>query len=207
MKDFIAPTPLDLDNCGTVIIRKETDPDGATDLFGYTHNLETSPALEDDPTTDIDETTEFQLGDGDSVSYDVVIGNGYSVDEDDLPVGWDLTDIDCDVEGQESSGVTPVISVANGTVTFDIDNGDDVLDCTCTNAARVKIIVVTCSEGNDAVIDSGISLDGGTEVTTVSADNLADAGFDPEDFCGALTTFGNLTPGTYSMAIDVPDVD
>ena len=46
LKDFIAPTPLNLDNCGKVIIRKETDPDeaGNTTLFGFTKNFATDPA-------------------------------------------------------------------------------------------------------------------------------------------------------------------
>lgn len=203
MKDFIAPTPLDLDNCGTVIIRKETDPDGATDLFGYTHNLETSPALEDDPDTDIDETTEFQLADGGDVTYDVVIGDDYTVTEDDLPDGWDFDNVDCSA----SEGVT-VDTTAEPLITFDIDDGDDVVDCTYTNVARVKIIVVTCSEGDDSVIDSAVDLDDGTAVATVTAAQLEAAGVeDVAAFCADLTTFGDLAPGTYDMDIEVPDVD
>ena len=46
LKDFIAPAPVNLSNCGTVIIRKVTDPspDPTNTSFGYTSNLATSPA-------------------------------------------------------------------------------------------------------------------------------------------------------------------
>ena len=53
MKDFIAPEPLNLSNCGQVIIRKQTDPDKTvTDpdpTFGYTHNVNIEGTT--DPTT------------------------------------------------------------------------------------------------------------------------------------------------------------
>jgi hypothetical protein len=204
LKDFIAPTPLDLDNCGKVIIRKETDPDGATDLFGYTHNLDVSPALEDDPgTPGLDESTQFQLADGEMVSYDVLIGDDYTVTEDDLPDGWEFVNVDCSA----SVGVT-VDTSAEPLIAFDIDDPDDVVDCTYNNQALVKIIVVTCSEGDDSVIDSAIDLDDGTAVATVTAAQLEAAGVeDVAAFCAGLTTFGDLAPGTYDMDIEVPDVD
>jgi hypothetical protein len=204
MKDFIAPKELDLDNCGKVIIRKETDPDGATATFGYSHNLVTEPALEDDAaTTSIDESTQFTLQDGGAETINNVLqGTGYTVDEDDVPTGWDFVSVDCSA----STGVTVDISNAP-LISFDIDDPDDIVDCTYTNQARVKIIVVTCNEGNDAVIDSGVRLedDDTTDVATVSAAQLTAAGIDPEDFCNDLTTFGDLAPGTYRMDVEIPD--
>ena len=74
--------------------------------------------------------------------------------------------------------------------------------------ARVKIIVVTCSEGDDSVIDSAIDLDDGTAVATVTAAQLEAVGVeDVAAFCAGLTTFGDLAPGTYDMDIEVPDVE
>jgi hypothetical protein len=51
--------------------------------------------------------------------------------------------------------VTPVINVAEGTVTFDIDSASDVLDCTYTNRTRGKIVVdkVTDPRGDPQSFD------------------------------------------------------
>ena len=46
MKDFIAPQPVNIANCGSVVIRKQTDPDenpNAT-TFSYTSTLVADPA-------------------------------------------------------------------------------------------------------------------------------------------------------------------
>jgi len=201
LKDFIAPTPLNLDNCGAVIIRKETDPDeaGNTTSFGFTKNFTTDPAT----------GATFSLTDDDDETFSNVLqGTNYVVDESTIPAGWDLTSINCSVAAHPSSGVTPTIDVAAGTVTFAIDDPADVLDCTYTNTARVKIIVVTCNQGSDAVINSGIRLnsDTGTDRATVTAAQLTAAGIDPEDFCDAFTTFGNLVPDTYRMDVEIPNV-
>ena len=73
LKDFIRPIPVNISNCGQVIIRKETDPDGATDLFNFTSRSRPIPAS----------TDTFDLADGESQDYNgVLVGNGYTVDED-----------------------------------------------------------------------------------------------------------------------------
>jgi Prealbumin-like fold domain len=134
MKDFIAPANLNLSNCAKVTIRKETNPEenpNAT-TFGFTKTFPTGVAS----------ANTFTLQDDGIKSYgDVKQGTGYTVDEDVIPAGWDVQNIDCSVAGHPSSGVTPVISVANGTVTFDIDSASDVLDCTYTNRASGKIVI------------------------------------------------------------------
>ncbi|HKF15022.1 MAG TPA: hypothetical protein VKB13_07345, partial [Gaiellaceae bacterium] len=114
LKDFVAPVGLSLQNCGQVIIRKQTTPDedpNTTD-FGYTKAFGTDPAtgntftLKDDGVQDYGKT--------------VLFGSGYTVDEDVIPSNWALVNIDCNVPGHASSGVTPTIDVAAGTVTFAI---------------------------------------------------------------------------------------
>ncbi len=134
LKDFIAPANVNLNNCATVIIRKETSPeeDPNTTNFGFTKAFPTQPSS----------ANTFTLQDDGSKSYSSVLqGTGYTVDEDVIPTGWDLQSIDCNVAGHPSSGVTPTISVPNGTVTFNIDSASDVLDCTYTNTKRGKILI------------------------------------------------------------------
>jgi hypothetical protein len=130
LKDFIAPLTLNIDQCATVIIRKVTIPpsDPAVVRFGYTKAFNTSPAI--DPT--------FMLGHGQSFQNDnVLFGTGYTVVEDVIPPNWEFTSLNCDA----SSGVT--FSIVGAQVTFDIDNKDDILDCTYTNSRRLGAIEIT----------------------------------------------------------------
>ncbi len=128
LKDFIAPTPISLSNCGRVVIRKETVPDGLTRSFGFTHNLATDPAS----------TTTFSLADGGSKTFtNVLLGEDYTVTEDSAE-NFDLTSIDCSA----SSGATPTVSLVNRRVTFDIEDPSDVVDCTFTNTRRAGAIII-----------------------------------------------------------------
>ena len=148
LKDFIAPVPTNIGNCAKVTIRKETNPEenpNATN-FGFTKTFPTGVAS---PNT-------FTLQDDGVKSYgDVKQGTNYVVDEDVIPAGWDLENIDCNVAGRPSSGVAPVIDVAAGTVTFSIDSAADVLDCTYTNTKRGKILIdkVTDPSGDPQKFD------------------------------------------------------
>ena len=191
LKDFIAPTDVDLDNCAVVTIRKETIPeeDPNTTDFPFTKTYTTDPAS---PGT-------FTLQDDGVKSDDnVLFGNGYTVTETlaDLPDGWDLVSIDCNVAGHPSSGVTPDININNGTVTFDIDNANDVLDCTYTNRARGAIIVEKITDDGSGAFEftSGTLTPSPFTLTTTAA---GAGGKDSE-------TFSDLTPGTYDVAETVP---
>jgi hypothetical protein len=189
LKDFIAPATLNISNCGSVIIRKETDPDEDpnTTVFGYTKAFPTAPAS----------TNTFTLVDDGSKSFNnVLFGTGYTVDEDVIPAGWELASIDCNVAGHPSVGVTPTISVADGTVTFDIDAATDVLDCTYTNRARGTIIVEKITDDGFGAFDftSGTLTPASFTLTTTAA---GAAGKDSR-------TFLDLATGTYDVAETVP---
>jgi hypothetical protein len=190
VKDFIAPATLNLRNCGAVVIRKETDPDedpNAT-TFGYTKSFPTDPAS----------ANTFTLMDDGVQSYTTVLfGTGYTVDEDVIPEGWDLTGIDCNVAAHPSVGVTPVIDLFNGTVTFAIDSATDVLDCTYTNRARGTIVVEKITDDGTGSFDfTSTTLTPSPFTLTTTAPGAA--GQDSR-------TFGDLAaPGTYDVAETVP---
>jgi hypothetical protein len=188
-KDFIAPQNIDVQNCGKVIIRKETDPvsDPATTQFGYTKSFGTDPAS----------ANTFTLGHGQSKEFNnVLFGSGYTITEDVLPAGWDFQGLDCSASGgvEEVPAGTPGGYTIDGkTVTFDIDDENDVLDCTYTNRARGTIIVekITTEQTEPSVDFSFTSQKLGPFTLTTTA--AGDAGKDSE-------TFSNLIPGTFDVA-------
>jgi hypothetical protein len=190
VKDFIAPEALNLNRCANVIIRKQTDPeeDPNTTSFGFTKSFPTDPSSDNT----------FTLTDDGVKDYGgtVLPGTGYTVDEDVIPTGWDLADIDCNVAGHPSVGVTPTIDEAAGTVTFDIDANSDVLDCTYTNRARGTIIVKKVTD------DGNGSFDFTSNTLTPSPFTLTTTG--PGDAGADSRTFGDLVPGTYDVAEMVP---
>jgi hypothetical protein len=186
LKDFIRPVPVNITNCGSVIIRKVTDPpsDPNTTTFGYTKTFATDP-----PTPDT-----FSLGHGQSTETtfvgNVLFGTGLTVDETSLPAGWDFVGVNCSA----STGVTPTI---NGSlVTFALDNAADVLDCTYTNRARGTIVVEKITDDGTGSFDftSNTLAPSPFTLTTTAA---GAGGKDSE-------TFANLVPGTYDVAETVP---
>ena len=133
LKDFIPPLTLDIDQCANVIIRKQTIPasDPAALQFGYTKDIDTSPAT----------ANTFTLGHGQSKSYDnVILGDDYTVVEDVIPANWQFTSLDCSA----STGIAAAdIQIVGAQVTADINDTDDILDCTYTNSRRLGAIEIT----------------------------------------------------------------
>jgi hypothetical protein len=183
LKDFVAPVPVNITNCGKVIIRKQTDPQLGTNSpdFGYTKAFGTDPAT----------SNTFSLkDDGVQTFNNVLFGSSYTVDETTIPNGWDFVNVNCSA----STGVTPTI---NGSlVTFAIDDANDVLDCTYNNQSRGTIIVEKITDDGQGAFDftSNTLSPSPFTLTTTAA---GAAGKDSE-------TFGNLTPGTYDVAETVP---
>ncbi|MFP5334842.1 MAG: collagen binding domain-containing protein [Actinomycetes bacterium] len=184
LKDFIRPVDIDLQNCGNVIIRKQTDPEENpnTTTFGYTKAFPTDPASANTFTLTDDGVKDYQ--------NTVLFGSGYTVTEDVVPAGWDLVGVDCSA----SSGVTP--SISGATVTFAIDADTDVLDCTYTNRARGTIVVQKITDdgtGSFPFTSSTLTPSPFTLTTTAAGT----AGKDSR-------TFSDLSPGTYDVAETVP---
>ncbi|MGX5696504.1 MSCRAMM family protein [Agromyces soli] len=183
MKDFIAPTPLNLSNCGTVTIRKQTNPeeDPNTTTFGYTKAFNTASST---PNT-------FTLQDDGVKTYtDVLAGQTGTVTEDAPPSGWDLQAIDCTTTGQ-STATTDLIS---RTVTFTLAKPGDSIDCTYTNRARGSIVIEKITDDGMGSFDfTSQKLGPFTLVTTAAGDGGKGS-----------QTFADLTPGTYAVAETVP---
>ena len=180
LKDFIRPIPIELQNCGNVIIRKQTipDEDPNTTEFGYTKSFGTDPTT---PNT-------FTLMDDGVQDYDdtVLFGTGYTVTEDVIPADWAFVSVDCSA----STGVTPTI--LDATVTFDIDSDGDVLDCTYTNELQLGALkILKNSTKGGAVSNPGavFSYDGSSVTDNGAGDQDADVG----EVCVSGLSVGDYT--------------
>ncbi len=180
LKDFIAPVPVTISNCGQIKIVKVTDPspDSTNTSFPFT--------LDDGPLTNQGVPKNFSLLNGGSDTTTVFAGSSYSAAET-VPAGWDLVSAVCDNGSGSLSGSTlSNISVAIDTLTT----------CTFTNRARGTIIV-------EKITDDGSGSFGFTSGTlspssfTLTTSSAGAGGKDSH-------TFGNLIPGTYDVAETVP---
>ena len=202
LKDFIAPVPVNISNCGQVIIRKVTDPAGDTTTdFGYTTDVVTAPATTTSP---------FSLKDGEDNTIDNVLANSYNVTEDD-PSGdsYELTDIDCDASTVPDADID--IDVAARTVDFDIDP-NETLDCTFTNTLQVGALVIlkqSTKTGNPLVSNAGAEFSVEGPSPDRSSFNVTDdetaAAPDEDDDAGEVCVSG-LSAGDYTInEVSPPD--
>jgi hypothetical protein len=191
LKDFITPIPVNISNCGTVIIRKVTDPAGDTETdFCYTTDVDTSPATTTSP---------FDLKDGESNEIVNVLEGSYNVTEDD-PSGdsYALDDIDCEDSTVPDANID--IDVQARTVDFDLAP-NETLDCTFTNALQVgalKILKQSTKAGNPLVSTAGAEFCYSTS-NGCSTTNVTDNGTGDEDADVGEVCVSGLSPGAYKV--------
>jgi len=103
---------------GTIVVEKQTDPDGSTEMFDFAASY----------------TDPFSLGDGGTKEAADLAPGPYAVTET-VPPGWDLTSVVCVDATGNSTGNLPA-----GTATIDLAAGETVT-CTYTNTLLGKIVV------------------------------------------------------------------
>ncbi|WP_427383300.1 prealbumin-like fold domain-containing protein [Janibacter sp. G56] len=192
-KDFIEPIPTGISNCGKVIIRKVTDPTGATGTWDFTPDFTIDPGV---AVGDPGPAAAFALGDGDDKQFtNVLIGDDLTVTETEGN-GYDLTDIDCSA----SEGVEPTTDLATGRASFDIDDPSDVVDCTFTNTARGTIVI-------QKVITDGFKAAPDSQAFAFTSTKLGPFQLTPTGTGAAglaSTSFTDQAPGGYAVAETVP---
>jgi hypothetical protein len=161
LKDFIAPVPVNISNCGTVNIIKHTDPRGISQDFGYTSTIPNPTAA--NPTTpscSLDSTpSAFTLNDHAGVDPASPISQGtdntehcanvpaasYTVTEGAEPANFTLAGLTCTAVGAGSSGAqhAPGSPQADITVT-----PDSVVTCTYTNHTTGAILVTKTAKNH-----------------------------------------------------------
>lgn len=191
LKDFIAPVPVNITNCGRVNIIKTDDASNA--LNGATFTLYTDAAPvggtrgAEDTATSLTCTTSGTGADAGKCSILNVPFGSYWVVETTTPSGYATA---ADQQAVISSGTTTV------TLTF-------------VDVRLYKLIVVTCNTSSETLVDATVTLTGtpGADVReTVKASELP-AGVTEAALCGLLgANYDDLPAGTYSPSVELPDV-
>jgi hypothetical protein len=183
MKDLIGPANFTLANCGTVIIRKVTDPSGdTTTSFGYTTNVTTNPATTTSP---------FSLKDGENNTIlNVVVGSGKTVTEGDPSPAYLLTSIDCSASSVPAANIST--STGTRTVSFAIAGGET-LDCTFTNTKQTGALsILKNSSKGGAVANPGA-------VFSYDSSSVTDNGAGDEDTAAGSVCVSGLATGNYTV--------
>ncbi|HVK22941.1 MAG TPA: hypothetical protein VM677_16405 [Actinokineospora sp.] len=135
VKDFIAPIPVNISNCGSIVIHKVTVNGDST--FGYTTTGGLSPSG-------------FNLSNGGTRSYTSVASGAYTVTESAPPAGWTLQSLSCTADGAGTSVST------NGAVATITMAGDGLVDCVYTNHTKLSPSIATILSTTSAPIGTTV---------------------------------------------------
>ena len=162
----------------TIIVEKQTDPDGATGTFGFTSAVTALTG---------------SISDGQQLTAANILPGTYTATETDPTPGFDLTGIACD--DSNSTG-----DVATRTATFVVAAGETV-KCTFTNTQRGRINVLKTDDDNPGVPLAGAVFTLYTDAPPVGG---AVPGAEDTSAAGTCTTaaagtcsFLNVVPGSY----------
>jgi hypothetical protein len=168
VKDFVAPQPVNISNCGTIRIHKVTQNGDGT--FGYTTTGGLTPST-------------FNLSNGGTQGFTgpgTILAGSYSVTEATLPAGWTLVGLVCTATG---TGTSTATSGATASITM---AGGGVVDCTYTNHTKNSPTIATTLSATNVSIGTAVhdssaltgasATAGGTVTYTVYTNNTCTAG-------------------------------
>ncbi|HST48031.1 prealbumin-like fold domain-containing protein [Jatrophihabitans sp.] len=139
IKDFIAPIPVNISNCGRIVIHKVTENGDSS--FGYT-------------TTGLTPAT-FSLSNGGTRTYDPVPVGSYSVTENltaaQVSDGWTLKNLQCTATGSGTSA-TPSGATVNITM-----GAVGLVECTYTNNRTFHPTIATLLSASTAKVGDSIT--------------------------------------------------
>jgi hypothetical protein len=206
-KDFIAPVPINISNCGTVNIIKHTDPRGIDQNFSYTSTIPNPTAGQTPPSPDcsLDTTpSSFTLNDHAGVDPAAPIAQGtdntehcanvpvgsYTVTESGPPGGFTFESLTCTVSGTGGSsgsqdGTNPQqanISVKAG----------DTVTCTYTNQKNTATLATQVSNAGPVFPSTAVH-----DTATVTGNQAADTPSGTVTFflCSGVPANGSCNTG------------
>jgi Prealbumin-like fold domain len=200
VKDFVAPVPVNISNCGTINIIKHTNPRGIDQNFSYTSTIPDPAQGSTTPTCTLDSTpSSFTLNDDAGVDPDPIAGSAntehcvnvpagsYTVTEGTLSANFVLESLTC-TPGGSQDGTDPakanITVVPGGTVT-----------CTYTNKQQLGAIKVTKTRKH-AVDGPGDHPHAGVSFTVNGVTKQTDA--------NGVACFDGLAFATYTVHETVP---
>jgi hypothetical protein len=135
VKDFVAPRPVNISNCGTITIHKITENGDAS--FDYTTTGPLTPAT-------------FSLSNGGTRTYTDVLAGSYSVTESTPPAGWTLKSLECKATGDGTS-----VTRSDATASIVMAGGGTV-DCTYTNHINLKPTITTTLSAESVTVGATV---------------------------------------------------
>jgi hypothetical protein len=183
VKDFVAPQPVNISNCGTITVHKVTE-NGDAD-FDYTTTGGLSPAT-------------FTLSNGETQPYSSVVAGSYSVTESAPPAGWTLKSLDCTATGEGTSFTT---DAATASITM---AGGGTVDCTYTNHLNLSPSIATTLSAESITVGGTVHDSATLTGTTANAGGTVTYTVYTDDTC----TQGGQSAGTKTVTNGVvPDSD
>lgn len=191
MFDIAGPGEFDLQNCGTIIINKETTPASIDKNFDYTSDI-AGTQLDCDPDTT---PAAFQLNTGGTSpvtteTCENVPEGTYNVTEGPVGAGFEFVDVTC--EGTGTSSGARDGTTQNAIITL---NGGDTVECTFENRQQQGAILVTKTRKH-AASGSGDHPHAGVNFTVNGVTKATDA--------NGQACFDGLNFATYNVVETVP---
>jgi Prealbumin-like fold domain len=213
VKDFVAPQPVNIANCGTINIIKHTDPRGINQNFNFTSTIPNPAVGSTTPVCSLDTTpSSFTLNDSAGVDPSPIIGTAntehcanvpagsYTVTEGADPLGFTFESLTCTAGGSQDATIPKQANITvapNSTVT-----------CTYTNQQQLGAIKITKTSSKAAATP----LAGATFSITSGGTPIAGSPFTTDSngtICVAGLTFGDYvvteTAAPPGYAIDNPN--
>ncbi len=197
LKDFIAPIPVNISNCGEIKIIKHTDPRGVNQNFSFTSNIPDPVGASTTPSCTSDTTpSAFTLNDSAGVDNSTntedcvnVPAGSYNVTEGGPPANFALESLTCTATGG-SSGAQDSVNPAKANITL---VPDSVVTCVYVNKQQLGAIKITktSSKGQHPGLDGA--------VFTISSGGAPIAGSPFTTSGGGVICVDHLPFGTYSV--------
>jgi hypothetical protein len=214
IKDFIAPVPVNISNCGEIKIIKQTDPRGQNQVFGFTSaSLPLPPSstaggvtCPGNSTAGVQADGSFCLNDtgntgktlgstdpaqnsaGNTIDEKAIPQGTYTVSEGTVPGGFTFESLACTADA--SSGSTATTSAKTATINL---KPDGVVTCLYTNQLNTATLATQVSA--TAAVFPGQAVH---DTATVTGNQAADTPSGTVTFflCGPIATGSCSTGGT-----------
>jgi len=178
VKDFVAPMPVSISNCGEIKVIKHSQPRGINQAFGFTSTIPNPASGSTTPSCAADATpSSFSLNDNGNTTADStgntedcknVPAGSYTVTEGAEPSGFTFGGLTCTASGSGSSGVQDSTTPTKADITI-TPNG--VVTCTFTNRGTGAILVtktgknVSLGTGQHPLAGANFTVNGVTKTT------------------------------------------